>query len=311
MKNRRVLITGGAGVIGTELRKLLTEKGAYILSVDRNLPPEENVYNNRNLQKDIAVDELQELLDFQPEIIFHLAAAFERSKESPQFWRNNWLDNIFVSHRIAEIIKEMTQLKVFVFASSYLIYSPSLYLSPSADSRIVYLKEGDNADPRNLVGAAKYYAEKELEFIRKLYNLSLRLVHARIFRVYGHRSKDVISRWVRDGISGEDIMVYNEENRFDFIFAEDVAVGLMKLAESERAAGPVNLGRGASCSIGQVLKTIEKGIPLNIKTKRIQQEDYEASAADLTKLKELTGWMPMIDIEKGIDNIIDFELKED
>ncbi len=308
IEGKRVIVTGGAGVIGCELLKLLGEKGATVLSVDRCPLPKRNWQGVRQVQKDLATDNMDELREFQPQIIFHLAAAFERSEESAKFWDTNWHDNILLSHRIIDLATEIPDLAVFVFASSYLVYSSSLYLSPSLRDDAVRLKEEDPIAPRNLCGAAKYYTERESEFVKEVLNPSLRAIYARIFRVYGCGSKDVISRWIRAGLRQERIEVFGRENRFDYIFAGDVAEGLMKLAEANNARGPVNLGTGTSRKIDDVIRIIQREIPhIQIDGVEKKNMEFEASSADISLLGHITGWHPPTSLEDGIKRVIDFE----
>ena len=305
-----MVVTGGAGVIGRELIVLLSEEGANILSIDREplMMPEQTSVSH--IQRDLATDNLDELVKFQPQIILHLAATFERSVESPEFWETNWHDNILASHRVASLVNKMNDLDVFVFASSYLVYSTSLYLTPSLLDKVVYLREGDFKAPRNLCGAAKFYTEKEIDFTKEFWGSSLRTIHARIYRVYGCGSKDVISRWIRAALSGEENQVYNRQNRFDFIFARDVAEGLLRMVQSKKAEGPINLGSGVSRSIQGVLDIICKYVPgLQPRIKEIKDinQPFEASCADLTRLKEVTGWTPPTSLEEGIRTVLEFE----
>ncbi len=311
LKNKRVLVTGGAGVIGRELLKLLIKEEANVLSVDRSPLREQDWRGILHLQKDLAVDPMVDLRDFQPQIVFHLAAAFERSKESPEFWDTNWHDNVVLSHRIIDLLKEAPDLEAMVFASSYLVYSPSLYLSPSWRDEAIFLKEDDPVAPRNLCGAAKFYTEREIDFVKEVLNPSLRIAHARIFRVYGCGSKDVISRWIRAALSGQQLEVFNAPNRFDYIFAGDVAEGLLRLAGISEDAGSINLGTGRARSVQEVLSILAERIP-TVKSKIRDhglQDHLEASCADTTKLKQLTGWTPTIDLEKGMRSVIEFEEK--
>jgi len=312
MKNKRILVTGGAGVIGQELLQLLSDKQAAVLSVDRHPLSRGEKPGVTHLRKDLAADKLEELVDFQPEIIFHLAATFERSRESPEFWKDNWLDNVLLSHRLCERLKEIRNLKALVFASSYLLYSTSLYLFPSVPGKVTYLKETDPIVPRNLCGAAKHYTEGEIRFVKEVENPLMRTVNARIFRVYGCGSKDVVSRWVRAAISGQEIRVYHKENRFDYVFAGDVAAGLLKLAESTAAAGVVNLSRGTSHRVEDVLNVLQELVPAcRSKLKYIDvDEPYEASGADISRLKKLTGWTPPTSLKSGIKILLDFEEKQ-
>ncbi len=261
LKNNRILVTGGAGVIGLQLLKILCEKDVEILSIDRYPLPNDKYEKVIHLQKDLSKNDLSEIKKFKPNIIFHLAASFERSKESSEFFNKNWRDNILANHKILDIVKSIPDLKVFVFASSYLVYSPKLYLSKSVKENVKCLKEEDLKEPRNITGAAKFYTEKEIDFVKEYFNPQLRTIYARIYRVYGCGSNDVISRWIRDILMGKPIKVYNKQNRFDFIFSSDVAKGLVKLTESSIEEGPVNLGSGKARSISEVLKVLSKNLP--------------------------------------------------
>jgi nucleoside-diphosphate-sugar epimerase len=307
IKGKRVLVTGSAGVIGLELLTRLIESGAEILSVDRYPLPEKQNRSVTHLQRDIAAAPLFEMHDFKPEIIFHLAAAFERARETSEFWRVNWHDNVLLSHHVVDQAKDITALETFIFASSYLIYSPSLYLFEILPKEVTRLREDSSVDPRNITGAAKYYTERELEFVREYSNSSLRVINARIFRVYGLGSNDVISRWIRAALSGQTIEVYNKSNRFDFIHAGDVAEGLLRCASKPKAEGIVNLGSGVPHSIKDILSILLAHF-LDLKVRDTGASDaYEASCADLTRLQQYTNWRPMTDIEEGIKMVVDFE----
>jgi nucleoside-diphosphate-sugar epimerase len=306
VRGRRVLVTGGAGVIGRELLRILADADAEVLSVDR-LPTEPPI-GVVHQRADLAVDDIGFVWEFSPEIVFHLAASFERAEETPEFWDPNWRDNVVVSHRLAQGLSESsTSAEVIVFASSYLTYDPTQYLGPNPATSATPLSETARLDPRNLCGAAKLYAEKEYQFVADLLG-GPRAVYARIFRVFGLGSRDVISRWTRSALRGEALTVYQAENAFDYVFARDVAEGLMKLAEAEAAAGPVNLATGVSTTIAQVLAGIrsEVGTELVIE-KAGPVGQYEASRADIGLLERLTGWRPTITVEEGVRMIVEFE----
>lgn len=108
---------------------------------------------------------------------------------------------------------------------------------------------------------------------------------------------------------GQDIEVYNRQNRLDFIFAGDVAEGLVRLADSPNAEGTVNLGFGVARSIEEVLDLLVEHVPTA--KQRMQDlgttEPFEASCADLTRLTQLTGWNPSVDLETGIKIVTEFE----
>lgn len=306
LKNKRIIITGGAGVIGRELIEKLLKKEAIIRCFDIAPHPQFFLGKVEYCQRDLATLNPVEFTTFNPDIIFHLAATFERTEEDPEFWEDNFENNIILSHKVIDAAKKCKKLKKFIFASSYLNYSPSIYLKNIPQDSFVKLKETDLINTRNLCGAAKYYTEKELEFISRMYG-HFNSISARIFRVYGRGSRDIISRWIRMALNGNELILFQKENMFDFIFAGDVAKGLIKMAENVNKNVVVNLGTGTAWRIEKVIKILLKQIP-DIKIKEIKKEIFfEASCADISNLMELTGWQPIITLEEGIKKIIEYE----
>ena len=108
------------------------------------------------------------------------------------------------------------KIKKVIFASSYLVYDKSLYLRKNS-SLAVKLNENSSKETRNLVGTAKYYHEKEVEFYKK-FKKNIKFHNLRIFRGYGPGSRDIISRWIRSSLNKEKINLFNAESSFDFIF---------------------------------------------------------------------------------------------
>ena len=156
------------------------------------------------------------------------------------------------------------------------------------------------------MGAAKYYTENELDFVCQDEKMSG--VSARIFRVYGRGSKDIISRVIQKALRGETIEVYGENARFDYIFADDVAEGLIKLAEVDFPTTAVNLGTGKGKSLSEVIAVIREHIP-NMKVEHAEKFGHpiENSRADVSLLRELTGWTPPTPLEVGIRKVIEYE----
>jgi carbamoyl-phosphate synthase large subunit len=302
MKDKRVFVSGGAGVIGRELvGKLAYEYGAHVFSGDLKPNPFSSLVQHR--EGDLGLLLKSELERFEPEIFFHLAAAFERSEESPEHWDENYRHNVNLSHRLMTIAKELPSLKTVVFASSYLVYDPILYLFANPLQSAVHLKESSRIRPRNLTGAAKLFHEMELEFLAD--HTNLQIISARIFRGYGKGSRDVISRWIRDLIQGKAIEVYRPENIFDFIYASDTAEGLIRLSESNND-GHVNLGTGKGRAIQHVLDILRSHFPSMQTIYHPDAGFYEATQAD-TLVMNQTGWRPQYTLERGIEEIIAFE----
>jgi carbamoyl-phosphate synthase large subunit len=306
----RVVVTGAAGVIGHELLDRLIARGSTILALDREELEPALAARVRFVRVDLSQGGMDEIAAFAPDSVFHLAAAFERSREESGFWDANARDNLSVTHRLHATLRKLDSVKRYVFASSYLIYRPDLYLFDAPQDEARPLREGDPVRPRNLCGAAKYLAESEIDFLVHVDRRTLSAVSARIYRVYGRGSRDVISRWTRSLLSGEPIALYNAQNRFDYIFAGDVAEGLLRLADAaEPGHAIVNLGTGRARSAGEVVEALARKInaACGLVCSGEQEPVYEASVADTAKLKALTGWTPPSPIEDGIDLVIAFE----
>ena len=312
LTGKRILVTGGSGVIGRELLHRLTALDAEIITVDRNPLPPGDWGKIAEVRKDIADDDIDELIQFRPEVIFHLAAAFERSKESPDFWKVNWHDNVCVNNRIADIMVQTSSVETYIFASSYLVHSEEQYFFQKSPEVARLLKEEDSKNPRNLCGAAKFYAEHEMHFIKGCIAPMTRMVMARIYRVYGKGSNDVVSRWVRSALNGESVDLYNKDNRFDYIYAGDVAEGLIRMADNESVSGAVNLGSGRARSVDELLTFVRERMSdaaLDV-CDRGCVEEYEASCADVSRLLDLTGWRPTTNLEQGVDIILEWEQQQ-
>lgn len=306
LKGKRVFISGGAGVIGRELVKLLVAEEATVMVGDLVAIPDDYPPGILYRRGDLNYITQQELDAFNPEVFFHLAATFERSTESYEHWEENFWHNIRLSNHLMTLMRNVPAIKRVVNASSYLIYDKQLYNFDLAQERPVRLKESDPINPRNLTGLAKLAHEIELDFLSKYKSDKFTSISARIYRGYGKNSRDVISRWVRDLLAAKPITVYKQEGWFDYMYAGDTAKGLYKLACIE-ATGIVNLGTGRSRQVKDVVMVLTKHFPELQAAYADSDIQFEASEADVTKLRELTGWLPERYLEDVIPELIAFE----
>lgn len=307
---KRVFISGGNGVIGKELVTRLHNHGADIFVGDlKPLPtdwPPEIIYR----QGDLNYITKEELDTFAPEYFFHLAATFERSIETYNFWEDNYHHNIKLSNYLMSLLKDSKYLKRVVFTSSYLIYDPALYSFDKFAQKAYRLKETSSIYPRNLTGVAKLLHEIELKFINDFNKNELSCISVRIFRSYGKHSRDIISRWIRALIKGEDLKVYRREGLFDYIYAGDVAEGLMRLAVIKEATGIVNLGNDNARRVDEVLQILKKHFP-GMKSIDVDSNiPFEASQANMDSFYKLTGWKPNAQLEDSIPMLIENERRE-
>lgn len=306
---KKIFISGGAGVIGLELVPMLLQQGHKVVVGDlKNRPlsfPKEVIY----IQGDLNDLNKHDLENIEPEIFIHLAATFERSTESYEFWKENFNHNVLLSHHLMSLMKDQASLERVVFASSYLIYDPQLYQFDKPQNNATFLNENCQVQPRNLTGMAKFSHEMELKFLEKFKSNQFSSVCVRIFRGYGLNSRCVISRWVRSLLNDEEIQIFRPEGMFDYIFARDTAEGLIKLAFCDSLSGIVNLGTGRPRKVKDVIEILRLYFP-NMKYKEVNSDiPYEASAADISKLKDFIEWIPKYDLENTIPEIIEHEKK--
>lgn len=307
-RDKKIFISGGNGVIGNYLVNLLHASGARLYVGDLKPRPLNWPADIIYRQGDLNYITRKELEHFGPEYFFHLAATFERSAETYEFWDENRWHNVHLSTYLMGLLKDSPSLKHVIFASSYLIYDPALYLFSSPAEKAVPLRESDPVYPRNLTGVAKLNHEIELRFVDEFRKDAIRTVCARIYRSYGKNSMDVISRWVRDLLAGKELTVYRSEGMFDYVYAGDVAEGLARLAQSN-ARGIVNLGRGEGRRVSEVLNILRSHFP-GMKTREMPSDiPWEASCAQMDRFYSLTGWKPGKRPEDAIPEIIDYEIK--
>ncbi|MNC01130.1 dTDP-4-dehydro-6-deoxyglucose reductase [compost metagenome] len=303
LKNKRVFVSGGAGVIGNALVSMLIEDGAIVYVGDLKARPSHWPASIRYRQGDLNEITPEELREFAPEYFFHLAATFERSEESYEFWSENQRHNVDLSHHLMDCLKDCPSLKRVVFASSYLIFNPELYQLETVAETPISLSETAPIYPRNLCGMAKLMHEIELRFLQHFSAGQFTTVAARIYRVYGKNSRDIISRWIQALLKKETIQVYRKEGLFDYIYAEDVAQGLLKLAGTD-ATGIVNLGNGRARRVEEVINILRSHFPDSTIIEGNSDIAYEASQADMSRFESVTGWRPSRQIEDAIPEMI-------
>ncbi len=307
MKNSRVFVSGGAGVIGREMVARLVARGADVLVGDLQPRPDSFPAQVRYRRGDLNTMTRGELEAFAPEVFFHLAATFERSVETYEFWDENFWHNVRLSHHLMTLARELPSLRRVVFASSYLIYEPSLYQFAEARAAAVPLREDLPIQPRNLTGMAKLAHEIELRYLRGFHSDRFTSASARIYRGYGRGSRDVISRWVRDLLAGKTIKVYRPEGIFDYMYAADSAEGLIRLAATDSVTGVINLGTGRGERVQRVVDILGAHFP-DMRAEQVQADiPFEASCADMSTYQQAVGWLPEYDLERAIAEIVAYE----
>ena len=307
LSGKRIFVSGGAGVIGSELIPMLHDAGADVLVGDLKPRPASWPGLVRYRRGDLNGMTVQELRSFGPEVFIHLAATFERSTETYGFWQENFHHNVRLSHHLMTIHKDLESLRRMLFASSYLIYDPKLYSFSEPQSQARRLREDDPILPRNLTGMAKLAHEIELRFLEGFRKESFTTVIVRIYRGYGRGSHCVISRWIRALLRGKPIQVYRPEGLFDYIYAGETARGLIKLVEHSDVTGIVNLGTDRARRVSEVVEILRQHFPDLKATTGESDILFEGSQADMDAFQAATGWKPERHLEDCIPLIIEHE----
>lgn len=310
MSKKNIFVTGGAGVIGQQLVPLLIANGHSVTVGDLKPRPESFGSEIDYWRLDLNNLGQSQFDSAEFHVVFNLAAAFERTFETPEFWSNSFDNNVKLSHYIMSLVANSKSVERVVYASSYLVYDSSQYIFANDSNAPVRLRPGKPIWSRNLIGASKLYHEFELEFMARQPSRNYSIAVARIYRGYGIGSRDVVSRWVRSALSGQPLKAYNTLGRFDYIYCKDSAMALYKIAMDSAREGVVDVGTGRSEQVESILTVLRDEFP-NLKVEYLENlGPFEASEADTTTLKDWISWTPQYTLRSAIPEIIEYERRK-
>ena len=308
--SKNIFVTGGAGVIGQQLVPMLLEAGHNVFVGDLKEKPSSFGSDVYYIKGDLNDLHKSAFSDLKIQILIHLAATFERSVETYEFYSDNFENNVRLSNYLMNMARVSDHLERVLFASSYLVYDKKQYLFDIAPNLPTKLGPFSEIGARNLIGSAKLFHESELKYISSFPETSFSIVIPRIYRGYGIGSRDIISRWVRASLDQEPILAYDLEGAFDYIYCKDSALGIMNLACQSDYAGIVDLGTGRSRKVKEVLEVLKH----TFKNLEIRESEstglLEASEANTDILRSITAWSPTFDLETAIPEIIEYELSK-
>lgn len=308
MKINKAIVTGSSGVIGRVLVKMLVERGVDVVGVDVVFPKDVGKFPGHYgkftfIKHDLSLNEPfpYPIVSDKNTAIFHLAAVFKQTRESDQYYKESFRHNVLATYNLLRML-DGANFGKFIFASSYLVYDEDQYQDKGS---VAYLKENKSMiKPRNLVGAAKYFDELEIAHWCK--SRKLDYVNARICRVYGIDSQDVVGNMVRASLRNEKFSVYNSSGMFDYIYADDVAEGLLRLAQVD-FVGDVNLGFGSPGSVHDIVTTVELLNPEYKFSQVVNERPLEQSCVDMNLFFRHVRWLPQVTLNEGIQRIWDYE----
>ncbi len=307
----KILITGGAGFIGSHLCDKYTKEGHSVLCLDNfmsgNLVNVRHLLDCRNfklIRGDIRDYELLEKIMRDVDVVFHLAAQIhvDRSYVEP---RLTYEVNVMGTQNILEIAR-LHDCKKVIYASTSEVYGSSLY------------HPMDEKHPLNAphpYGASKIAADRMCYAYLQTYGMDISIL--RLFNVFGPRQRDigyggVISIFTRRVLSGMPPIIYGDGKQTrDYTYIEDAVKAYDSvLNHKEPITEPVNFGSGKEVSIVELANMI---IDLCGQRARIEPVfveprpgEVQRLLADNSRAKQLLGWTPKYSLEEGLTKLIDW-----
>ncbi len=294
----KVIVTGGAGFIGSHLvDKLIAEN--FDVSVIDNLTTgkKENVNRRaRFFKADIRAKTIPRLINkIKPQYIFHLAAqaSVPVSLAKPLFDAEV---NVLGSINVLEAAKA-TRIKKFIFVST----GGAIY----GDASLIPTPETEPAKPLSPYGEAKLTIERYLEFYQERFGLPY--IVLRLANVYGPRQdasweSGVISIFIRQLLEKKILSVHGDGKQTrDFVYVDDLAAALLLALKHGR--GIYNIGTGIETSVIDLVRILGNiaGYPPKVQyTKARGMEDVRFSALSASLAKRELGWQPKFSLAQGL-----------
>ncbi len=304
---KRVLVTGGAGFLGSHLCKRLLEDGHYVIAVD-------NLYTGRieNIQPffsnpdfEFVQHDITEPMDIKVEEIYNAAcpASPPHYQKSPTFTTKTCVQGLIHMLDIAT----KYHAKILQFSTSEVYGDPQIHPQPEQYRGYV-----------NPIGIRSCYDEGKrcgealcFDYAREFHT---RVKVIRIFNTYGPNMdpKDgrVVSNLIMQALQGEDITIYGDGSQTrSFCYVDDLIEGIVRMMDSkDEIMGPVNLGNPGEFTI---LELAEKVLRQTKSSSKIvycplPSDDPLQRKPVIENAKKWLGWEPKISLEKGLGPTIEY-----
>jgi UDP-glucuronate decarboxylase len=305
----RILVTGGAGFIGSHLIDQLMGQGHDVICLD-------NFYtgNKRNVEHwmgnpyfELIRHDITEPIRLEVDQIYHLACP-----ASPVHYQYNPVKtiktNVMGTLNMCGLAKRV-KARILLASTSEVYGDPEMH-PQTEDYR-------GNVNPigiRSCYDEGKRVAETLLFDYHRQNGVDIRV--ARIFNTYGPRMLEndgrVVSNFIAQALRGNALTVYGDGSQTrSFCFASDLVDGLMRLMNGDQI-GPINLGNPDEYTILELAQMVQERINpgAEIQFRTLPQDDPQRRRPDITRAKTLLGWQPQIRVQDGLDKTIaDFKAR--
>lgn len=309
---KKILITGGAGFLGSCLAQKLVPLGAHVTVVDAMLPLYGgNMFNfdgiNDKIQfveGDIRDQELMNTIVKGKDIIYNFAAqvSYIDSKDQPFLD----LDINGKGHMtVLEAVRVHAPSARILFSSSRMVYG-KITANPVAETH--------PTDPLSLYGIHKLLAEKYYHYYTHTFGMDT--VSIRIPNPYGprqqmkHSKYSIVGWFVRQAMEGKTITVFGDGSQErDYLYADDIVDAFLELTQHGKSGEVYNIGTHERVTFGQMVDAVIAEVGSGTKECIPWPENYEKNetgnyVADTAKIQAITPWKPSISLEEGIKRMV-------
>lgn len=298
---KKVLVTGGAGFIGSNVVGLLSSKGYDVVVLDNlttgymeNLEGLDDVRFVKGDIRDAALVE-EIIRDNEIGTVYHLAGTVGNLK-SMELPKEDAEVNVLGTLNLLETARKYGVGKI-VFSSSSAIFGELQYLP---------IDEKHPVEPDSPYGVSKLASEKHCLCYSRLYDMEI--VCLRYFNVFGKNQRydpygNVIPIWANNVFSDKPLRIFGDGTQTrDFINVEDVAMANVMAGETPGLSGVFNLGTGSSITISSLAEIFSKisGSSLEVIYEDPRKGEVMHSKADISRAVKAFGFSPSIDIEQGV-----------
>jgi len=315
IEGTNVLVTGGAGFLGSWMCEVLVEQGAEVSCLDNlasglksNLSSMRDKDNFKFIEHDITQPIF---FDEQIDVVMHLASRaspFEFEKFPIQILKANTL-GIWVALGIAK-----KHGATFLYTSTSEIYGDAKEIPTTEE----YRGNVNPVGPRSCYDEAKRCGESYVMAYKMQHGLDIRI--ARIFNTYGPRMRAegvygrVIPRFIEQALSNKPITIFGDGSQTrSFCYVTDQVEGLLKLTFSERAKGEVvNIGSDNEITILELAKLVNEltNSSSELEFHPLPKDDPLRRKPDIRKAKEILGWEAKVRLKEGLERTIRYFREE-
>ena len=302
-----ILITGGAGFIGSHLVEKFLSAGEKVIVVDNLLTGAiENLsLFNGNPNFIFMNHDVQHHIDIEMELdyVLHLASA-----ASPRAYTEHPINTLKAgsSGTINTLgLAKAKNAKYLLTSTSEIYGNPKV--SPQSET---YWGNVNPNGPRSMYDEAKRFSEAAVSSYNRIYNLNTRIV--RLFNTYGPKMKiddgRVVTNFIFQALNGKDITIYgNGDQTRSFCYIEDTLSGIIKAMDSE-SSEVFNIGNPNEITVKKLAEIIIELTNSNssLKFLELPEDDPMQRKPDISKAKEFLKWSPTTSLEEGLIKTIDW-----